>query len=286
MEYFLVFEAFHLGTDNLGINRIGNRFLGLFRSLSGAEGPVTRLKHLSLKRISAIAEIFLKSRNTQGSDFGGRNRLPYPDLDRHSPLVGQLMDEPHGPETRMDLSENMEKQGVSPVEIDGDNRQAGVLYEFENIVRPWLVLDDHSLDWFLSFIPRSLSLSKGRGAHGSPTLFFLPGRDLARRKEAKGTTGADMPKSRADPRYAFRPSRREIIHGDEPFRKIRNLSQKKGGQDLEVTPFGINYSIENQAVSSSERMVGYCQETAFGRDIRQLIIRDLIRDSEPFQDFL
>ena len=126
------------------------------------------------------------------------------------------MDEPDGSEPRMDLSENMEKQGVCPVEIDGDNRQAGILYKFENIVWPWFVLDDPP------------------AADSCPTLFFLPGRDLARREKTQRTTRADMPQSRTDAPDALRPSRREIIHGDEPFSKIRHLGQKEGSQNLEV----------------------------------------------------
>ena len=281
MEYLLVLEAFHLGANDLGINWIGNGFLSgfralnlSFRSLSGGSTPltnrrpVTLLKYLCLKRISAITEIFLKSRNAQGGDLGGRDGLANADLDRHSPLIGQLMDEPDGPEPRMDLSENMEKQGVCPVEIDGDNRQARILYKFENIVWPWFVLDDPP------------------AADRRPPLLFLPGRYLACREEAKGSTRADMPESRADSRYAFRPSRREIIHGDEPFRKIRNLSQKKGGQDLEVRPPGVYYRIEDQPVSASERMVGNSQESAFRWDIGKLLGWDLVRYSEPSQDFL
>ncbi len=86
-----------------------------------------------------------------------------------------------------------------------------------------------------------------------------------------------------DPRNALCPSCGEIIDRDEPVCQIPDLCEKERRQNLEIRSFGSDYSIEYQAFSAAERMVGHSDEPSFCRNISFLFRESLVLDTHLFQ---
>ena len=180
LEQHLVRESLDLGPDHIGRDGRRQGFLGSGVSLDRSGNA------LRLQRITAVPKVFSEGRDVEPGDLVGRNGLADPDLHRRSTLVEDLMDEPDGPEARMDPAQQMEHPGIAAVEIDGDDRKTGLLHQLDDVFRPGNVLDD-------------LPLSECR-----PVLSFLPRGHLAGREKTQRLSVCDVAEGRPDAGNAAR----------------------------------------------------------------------------------
>ena len=165
----------------------------------------------------------------------------------------------------MDPAQDMEGLGVPALEIDGHDREPGLLDELDDVFRPRDVFHDLSLP------------------EGGPVLPLLPGSHLAGREQAQGMLVRDMAQRRPDAGNAPGAAAGEIVHRDETVLEARDHRQEEGRQDLVVRTAGAHHGAQDHAVQAAVMVVGDRDESAFLGNALQLLGRNLVPDAHFLQ---
>ena len=240
-------DARHLLTDDLRVDRRGQR-LGDVLCCDCLVGPAFRLEG-----VCAVAQVFSKLGHAVLAHLLGTDGLPDADLHVGALLVEHLMDKAHGAQAGMNPAQEMEELGVRAFEIYGNHRETGVLYHFDDVVRPGLVFHD-------------LFLADGRALRP-----FLVGAHLSGREESEGAAVVDVLEGHP---YALdalgAAALGEVVHGHEAAPEAGDEGEDEGRENPVVRTLGADYGTEDQAVDAAEVMVGNGDESSFFGDAGEL----------------